>query len=68
MQILNACAFSQAVSERRCSEVALAYNCLSLRDSYWIRKNKSEQWDKLNLFDNFASNKCVSIVLEEFMQ
>lgn len=64
VQILNACAFSQAVSESDLSEVALAYNCLSLRDSYWVRKSRSEEWDRLNLFDNFTSNACVSIALE----
>lgn len=62
-QILNACALSQATSEKERCKVALTYNCLSLRDSYWIRKNKEEQWDRLNLYENSLSNVCVDIAL-----
>ena len=62
-QILNACALSQAISEKEKSKVALAYNCLSLRDSYWVRKNKEEHWERLNLYENSLSNVCVDIAL-----
>lgn len=62
-QILNACALSQATTEKEKFRVALTYNCLSLRDSYWVRKNKEERWDKLNLYENSLSNVCVDIAL-----
>lgn len=61
-QILNACALSQSGSNRGRTRIALTYNCLSLRDSYWVRKNKDECWEKLNLH-NSTSNECVDIAL-----
>lgn len=62
---MNVCAFSQSTSEKERCRVGLAYNGLSLRDSYLTRKSKEEQLGSLNLFDNSTGNECIDIALRE---
>ena len=62
--ILNACGLKQAVTDKDKADIALEYKCLSLRDFYWVKKkDDTDQWKEINLFDNSLSNAVVSIAL-----
>ena len=64
-EILNACNFTQAATDYDKTQIALQYHCLSLRDCYWIKTEKSENqnWKTLNLFHHSLSDAMVDISL-----
>ena len=52
-EILNSVGLSMARTDRERSSIALSYNCLSLKDFYWVTENLEEDsYDNINLFDN----------------
>lgn len=61
-EILNSCALTQSSTDKDRAEIALKYNCLSLQDFFWIRK-ENEQWGNINLFNNSLGNTVVDIAL-----
>lgn len=63
-EILNACNLQQAATDRDRAQIALSYHCLSLRDSYWVKKvQENKTWDEINLFENSLSNSLVDLSL-----
>lgn len=56
-QILNSIGIKQAVTDKDRAEIALSYNCVSLRDQYWVKEfGSSLSYDDVNLFDNSLGN------------
>lgn len=63
-EILNACCFSQAATDKDKFYVALKYNALSLRDCFWIRTSAGQKWEEINLFQNSLQKSFVDISLK----
>lgn len=56
-QIMNSIGIKQAVTDKDRVEIALSYNCVSLRDQYWVKESNSDvSYDDINLFDNSLGN------------
>lgn len=62
-EILNSCRLTQAKTDKDRAMISLKYKCLSLQDSYWVKENEDDCWEKLNLFSNTLSNAFVDISL-----
>ena len=63
--ILNACGLKQAATDKDRADIALEYKCLSLRDFYWVKKKEdTDRWEDINLFDNSLSNAVVNVALK----
>ena len=63
--ILNACGLKQATTDKDRADIALEYKCLSLRDFYWVKKKEdTDRWVDINLFDNSLSNAVVNVALK----
>ena len=62
--ILNACNIKQATTDKDRADISLSYQCLSLKDFYWVKKeNDTETWESINLFDHSLSNAVIDIAL-----
>ena len=63
--ILNACGLKQAATDKDRADIALEYKCLSLKDFYWVKKKEdTDRWEDINLFDNSLSNAVVNVALK----
>lgn len=63
--ILNACGIKQATTDKDRADIAIEYNCLSLKDFYWVKTvDDTSTWKQVNLFDNSLSNAVVDIALQ----
>lgn len=52
-EILNSVGLSTARTDKERSSIALSYNCLSLKDFYWVTDNlEKDYYSNINLFDN----------------
>lgn len=65
-EILNSLEFEYSVDEKYRANIAISYNCTSLKDFYWVREtaDKNITWSKVNLFDNSLSNALVDVALQ----
>ena len=61
--LLNSCGLRQATTDKDRAAIALKYSCLSLKDFYWVAISESQQWSRINLFDNSLSNAIVDVAL-----
>lgn len=61
--ILNSCALKQGQTDKERAQIALSYKCLSLHDSYWVKSDDKDDWDKINLFDH-SLNDAVDVSLQ----
>ncbi len=63
--IRNALNLSQDDSDTTKSRIAISYHCLSLDDSYWVKKADSETtWEEVNLFHNPSRNALTPVSLK----
>ena len=63
-KILNYFGFTQSLDISDRADIALSTRCLSLNDSFWVRKaGEQVSWDEVNLFDNTLLNSVFDIAL-----
>ena len=63
-EIVNACGFTQATTDRQRAEVAIECRCLSLQDQYWIKKpSEIITWDEVSLFSNSLNDIFIDVCL-----
>jgi hypothetical protein len=65
-KILNALRLTQSQSPVEKAKVALAYRCLSLIDSYWVRLGLTDdgKWEDVDLRNNTLNNSLALIALK----
>ena len=64
--ILNACNIRQVMTDKDRADMSLQCRCLSLKDSYWVKKQGEQvTWNEVNLFENNLSNAVVDIALKD---
>ncbi|MBU5305793.1 MULTISPECIES: hypothetical protein [Eubacterium] len=63
-RILNELGLTQSQSTEDKARISRLYRCLSLQDSYWVKKEDEKvSWKDVNLFSNSFSNAFVSVSL-----
>lgn len=63
-KIRNLLGFSQDDDDMTRSQIALAYRCLTLDDSYWVKREEEPLvWKEVNLFQNKSSNVLTPVSL-----
>lgn len=63
-EIVNACGFTQASTDKQRAEVAIQCRCLSVQDPYWITGDgDSVSWKQVCLFDNKSDNAFIDVCL-----
>lgn len=63
-KIRNLLGFSQDDDDVTRSQIALTYRCLTLDDSYWVkREEKSLDWKEVSLFQNKSRNALTPVSL-----
>lgn len=48
--ILNAAGLKQAKTDSERAKISLTFNCISLKDFYWVTESLEDTWDSYNLF------------------
>lgn len=63
-RMLNELGLTQSQSTEDKARISRLYRCLSLQDSYWVKKeDENVSWKDVNLFSNSFSNAFVSVSL-----
>lgn len=64
-EIVNACGFTQATTDKQRAEVAIKCRCLSLQDQYWIKRpDESITWNRVSLFGNSLDYDFIDVCLQ----
>ena len=64
-EIVNACGFTQASTDKQRAEVAIQCRCLSLQDPYWVTyKGDTVGWKEVCLFDNSSDMAFIDVCLQ----
>jgi hypothetical protein len=63
-EILNSIGMAQAMTDRDRAKISLSYHCVSLTDTFWVKKSEEEvSYEKLNLYDNSLNEAVVELSL-----
>jgi hypothetical protein len=63
-EILNSIGMAQAMTDRDRAKISLSYHCVSLTDTFWVKKSEEEVfYGQLNLYDNSLNEAVVELSL-----
>lgn len=63
-EIMNSIGVTQAITDRDRAQIALTYNCVSLKDIYWVNICKEfRRYEDINLFENHLDKAFVEVSL-----
>ncbi len=64
-ELLGSIGASQARTDRDRAKIALSYHCLTLTDTYWVRKSGEKiSFGEINLYENHLDNALVDLALK----